>query len=92
MKTAINHFRVWVIRMGFNQKQITAAANTIGIQNSVTASLTFNGKRELTLTERLAMSARRAGLQPWTRLRRRTDGGISGTSRCQRCLKAALFI
>lgn len=48
MKTAINHFRVWVIRMGFNQKQITAAANTIGIQNSVTASLTFNGKRELT--------------------------------------------
>lgn len=66
MKTAINHFRVWVIRMGFNQKQITAAANTIGIQSSATASLTFNGKRELTLTERLAMSARRAGLQPWT--------------------------
>lgn len=66
MSSATNHFRVWVARMGFNQKQVTKAAREIGIDNVTSASQTFTGKRELTLSERLAMSAVRAGLKPWT--------------------------
>nr|CAD6606026.1 hypothetical protein RNT25_01767 [arsenite-oxidising bacterium NT-25] len=61
-----NHFRIWVARMGFNQKQVSKAAGEIGIDSATTASQTFTGRRELTLAERLAMSAVRAGLQPWT--------------------------
>lgn len=62
----VNDFRLWAARMGFNQRQVTAAAEIIGINNKATASLTFTGKRELSHAERLAMSAVRAGLQPWT--------------------------
>lgn len=62
----VNDFRLWAARMGFNQRQVTAAAEVIGINNKATASLTFTGKRELSHAERLAMSAVRAGLQPWT--------------------------
>lgn len=66
MQSPINHFRVWVARMGFNGRQTTVAAEKIGITSRATASQTFTGKRELTLSERLAMSAVRAGLEPWT--------------------------
>lgn len=58
-------FRAWATRMGFHNKQVLMAGQKIGIKNTTTASLTYRGKRELTLTERLAMSAVRAGLQPW---------------------------
>lgn len=61
-----NDFRIWASRMGFNQRQVAAAGEKIGINNKWTASSTATGKRELTLAERLAMSAVRAGLQPWT--------------------------
>lgn len=64
--TASNDFRIWASRMGFNQRQVATAGEHIGINNKWTASKTFTGKRELTQAERLAMSAVRAGLQPWT--------------------------
>ncbi|EUB97261.1 hypothetical protein PMI07_000837 [Rhizobium sp. CF080] len=66
MKTAINDFRVWVARLGFNGRQISQAAELMGITGSNTVSLISTGKRELTVSERLAMSAVRAGLKPWT--------------------------
>lgn len=62
----INDFRLWASRMGFGQRQVSAAAELIGINNKWTASNTYTGKRELTMSERLAMSAVRAGLKPWT--------------------------
>lgn len=52
----ISHFRLWASRMGFGQRQISAAAELIGINNKWTASM----------SERLAMSAVRAGLKPWS--------------------------
>lgn len=66
MASFISDFRLWVSRMGFNQRQVTVAADLIGIGTSKTASLTYTGRRELTQTERLAMSAVRLGLKPWT--------------------------
>ena len=60
----INHFRLWASRMGLGQRQIGAAAELIGINNKWTASNTYTGKRELAMSERLAMSAVRAGLKP----------------------------
>ena len=65
MRSALNDFRTWVARMGFNSKQQSQAALLIGMEGRV-ASSTSTGKRELTPTERLAMSAIRAGLKPWT--------------------------
>lgn len=58
-------FSRWCAVMGFNGKQIGAAGKAIGIEPPV-ASHTNTGKRDLTYTERLAMSAVRAGLEPWT--------------------------
>lgn len=65
MKSSIPDFRVWLARMGFNSRQVTAGAELIGI-NSRTATSTNTGARDLTVSERLAMSAVRAGLKPWT--------------------------
>lgn len=64
MKTAVNDFRIWMARMGFRGKG--EAGRQIGIMSDPTTSAIVTGKRELTLAERLAMSAVRAGLQPWT--------------------------
>lgn len=61
-----NDFREWASRLGFGKKQVSVAASLIGIGHKDTASKVATGKRELTQTERLAMSAIRAGLQPWT--------------------------
>lgn len=66
MTSAINDFRVWVARLGYNSRQISLAAREIGITGSNTVSLISTGKRDLTVSERLAMSAVRAGLKPWT--------------------------
>lgn len=64
--TTVNHFRDWCIRLGFNEKkQLSVAGELLGMERR-TASKTANGHRELTQVERLAMSAIRAGLQPWT--------------------------
>ena len=61
-----NDFRQWASRMGYNQRQVATAGEQIGINNKWTASSTATGKRELTRAERLAMSAVRFGLKPWT--------------------------
>lgn len=64
--TTVNHFRDWCTRLGFNdKKQLSVAGELLGMERR-TASKTANGHRELTQVERLAMSAIRAGLQPWT--------------------------
>lgn len=60
-----NDFREWASRLGFGKKQISVAGSLLGLAPR-TSSLTANDHRELTQTERLAMSAIRAGLQPWT--------------------------
>lgn len=59
-------FRQWTATMGYHAKQISKAARSIGIVSRTKASELWGGKKEPTLTERLAMSARRAGLEPWT--------------------------
>lgn len=59
-------FQLWIEKMGYNRKQVREAAATIGMTGATIASQTSSGTRELTLTERLAMSAVRAGLKPWT--------------------------
>lgn len=66
MKSSIPDFRVWLARMGFHSRQVTAGAELIGIRNSSTASATNTGARELSASERLAMSAVRVGLKPWS--------------------------
>jgi predicted aconitase len=62
----MNDFAAWMEIMGYNGKQVSEAARLIGIKTGQTAGLTYRGTRELSLTERLAMSAVRAGLPPWT--------------------------
>ena len=64
--STINDFRIWVARSGFNSRQISKAAALIGISGLNTVSSLSTGRRELTVSERLAMSAVRAGLKPWT--------------------------
>lgn len=59
-------FRIWLNRMGFNAKQVAMGAELIGMAGRGTASATAAGKRQLTETERLAMTAARLGLKPWT--------------------------
>lgn len=66
MTPASMHFREWIRLMGLHGKQVMAGAKLIGITNVTTASSTFTGKRKLKETERLAMSAIRLGLKPWT--------------------------
>jgi hypothetical protein len=60
-----NDFTIWRERMGFGVKQTGHAASLIGYRaRSATAMAT--GKRRPDRTDRLAMSAVRAGLEPWT--------------------------
>ncbi|WP_187967905.1 hypothetical protein [Aquibium microcysteis] len=66
MKSSIPDFRVWLARMGFNSRQVAAGAELIGIKNARTASSTNTGARDLMVSERLAMSAVRVGLKPWS--------------------------
>lgn len=61
-----NDFRTWIARMGFNEKKQLSVAGGLLDMKRFTASETANGRRELTQVERLAMSAIRAGLHPWT--------------------------
>lgn len=62
----IPDFRLWAARMGYGQRAISKAGEAIGLTGKSTTSLTYNGRRELTETERLAMTAVRLGLKPWT--------------------------
>lgn len=58
-------FRTWLQSMGLSRSATSVGAGLIGITGRTRASETATGKRDLTLTERLAMSAVRAGLSPW---------------------------
>ena len=61
----MNIFREWLARMGFNQRQVTKGGNLIGMMGDRSISATNSGTREATMTERLAMAAVAAGLEPW---------------------------
>lgn len=61
-----NDFLNWMTRMGLNQKQTYHGAKLIGIMGQTSASHTVTGKRDLKQVERLAMSALRLGLKPWS--------------------------
>ena len=56
---------IWLEQMGFNGKQVSAAAEQIGLSGRQ-LTRKRDGEAELTLQDRLAMAAARAGLQPWT--------------------------
>jgi len=56
---------IWLERMGFNGKQVSKGAETIGMSGR-NFMRRRDGETELTYMERLAMSAVRAGLPPWS--------------------------
>ncbi len=60
----MSEFRTWMRAMGLNFKQVSTAAEMLGI-TTVVASHLSRGKRELSQQERLAMAALLAGLKPW---------------------------
>lgn len=60
----MSEFRIWMRAMGLNAKQVSTAAEMLGI-TTVVASHLSRGKRELSRQERLAMAALLAGLKPW---------------------------
>lgn len=60
-------FRDWMTAMGFNGKQMTRAAEAIGAgYDALRVRRAFDDDEQLKLTERLAMSAVRAGLPEWS--------------------------
>lgn len=63
------HLAIWTARMELRGRKFAKAAELIGIDDDSANSTVTRinaGKRELTRTERLAMTAVRAGLEPWT--------------------------
>lgn len=62
---ALPLFAQWLASMGLNKKQVSKGGELIGLTTD--SSVRRNqGQVEPTLTERLAMSAVRAGLPPWS--------------------------
>lgn len=61
-----NLFQRWMGALGFNGQEKSKAAALIGVTRPNTISEIVSGKRELTETQRLAMAAIRAGLEPWS--------------------------
>jgi hypothetical protein len=57
-----NDFVAWARLMGYNGKQLAAAAASLGYSRRAE----LQNRAELDITLRLAMAARRAGLQPWS--------------------------
>lgn len=57
-------FRNWMALMGFNGKQVTLAATSLGVGPGRAQALSA-GTKPATRTERLAMSALAAGLDEW---------------------------
>lgn len=58
-------FSQWLAAMGYNKKQVTKAGETLGL-TTAEAVRRNTGEIESDLTQRLAMSAIRAGLPPWS--------------------------
>lgn len=65
LRPRTSDLREWMERMGYNGHQVSMAGDLIGLK-ATTLSQTRNGQRDLSLAERLAMTAVRAGLQPWS--------------------------
>lgn len=63
-------FREWMKRMGYNLRQLSEAANSIGVNYD---ALRKRPNEQVSETELLAMAARRAGLGPWSP---ETDPGL----------------
>lgn len=59
-------FAKWALAMGHHSRSLLEAGKKIGFNNYEMLRKLGAGERELTVTERLAMSALRAGLPPWT--------------------------
>lgn len=59
-------FQIWRTMMRGTIKTVEAAGEAIGIRSLTKLSALNTGAQELSVTERLAMSAVRAGLPPWT--------------------------
>lgn len=57
-------FKKWAASQGFNGKEVSKAGDAIGI-GQTSARERHRGEKELSLTERLAMSAVAAGLPAW---------------------------
>lgn len=60
-----NDFRRWLVACGHNAKQVSAAGALIGLTDRA-ALARYRGELPLNLTERLAMTAARLGLPPWS--------------------------
>lgn len=60
-----NDFRLWMKSMGYNAKQVGLAGERIGMAAAM-AGRTGRGERELSETERLAMTTATVGLPSWT--------------------------
>ncbi|MCW5697346.1 MAG: hypothetical protein KIS96_11525 [Bauldia sp.] len=58
-------FFLWREAMGFHQKEMARVADAVGM-TVVSAGARNRGEVELSVTERLAMSAARVGLPPWS--------------------------
>lgn len=58
-------FKKWATSLGYNGKEVTKAGESIGI-GQTSSRERYRGDKELSLTERLAMSAIAAGLPPWS--------------------------
>jgi hypothetical protein len=58
-------FKTWMDRMGFNGKEVSVAGEAIGVGYDTVRKRLINSDNA-SLTERLAMSALRAGLEPWS--------------------------
>lgn len=62
---ALPLFAQWIEALGFNKKEVSKAGALLGL--STPASVRRNlGQTEPTLAERLAMTAVRLGLEPWS--------------------------
>jgi len=58
-------FKKWMDSLGFNGKEVTKAGAVIGI-GMTSSRERYRDEKELSLTERLAMSAIAAGLPAWS--------------------------
>ena len=58
-------FDTWLARLGYNKRQVTLAGERIGLEPGLVTRIR-NGSRPLSATEKLAMSAVRAGLSEWS--------------------------
>lgn len=77
-------FAQWIEAMGLNKKQVTVGGELLGL--STPAAVRRNrGAQESDLMERLAMSALRAGLPPWSP---KVDAEISASKTAMDLLRA----